>query len=199
MLSFKLPLNEQIQSLGIVKKYPGDSIILEENNSIKNIPIVVKGSMKVFRTEEDGREILLYYIKEGESCIMSILGSIHMDTSKVRVITEEESEVLFIPISKMSLLIKQNPEWLDFVLELYHKRFEELLSVINEMAFQKLDERILKLLQKKAALHHNKEINITHQQLSEELGATREVISRLLKQMENQKIVKLFRNKIVLV
>lgn len=192
-------LNEKISNYGTLKKFNEGDIILNENAYIQAIPIVLKGSLKVLRTDEDGREILLYYIKAGESCIMSFLSGIHHDTSKVKAIVEESSEILFLPMDKVTLLIKDNPEWTDYIFRLYHKRFEELLETVNAMAFQKLDERILTLLKKKVDLHASKELNITHQQLAEELGATREVVSRLLKQLENQKLLKLFRNKIVLV
>jgi CRP/FNR family transcriptional regulator len=154
--------------------------------------------MRVIRQDEDGREILLYYIKPGESCIMSFLAGIHEDTSKVKLVVEEDSEVLMLPITKASEWIKVYPEWADFIFKLYHKRFEELLDVINAVAFQKLDDRIVSLLKRKASVYSSNEFSITHQQLAEELGTTREVISRLLKQMEKQQLITLSRNKITL-
>ncbi len=188
-----------LSSYGFLKKYKPDEIVLNENSNIKAIPIVIKGSIKVMRSEEDGREILLYYIKPGESCIMSFLGGIHDDTSKVKAISEEDTEILFIPIDKVNILIKENPEWLDFIFRLYHKRFEELLEVINAVAFKKMDERLLNLLNKKVELTKMNTIAITHEQLANELGTARVVISRLLKQMEENNLVKLGRNKIMLV
>ena len=151
------------------------------------------------RAEEDGKEILLYYIKAGESCIMSFLGGMHHETSKVRAVVEEDVEVLFLPIDKVSLLIKEYPEWLDYIFRLYHKRFEELLEVVNEVAFKKVDERLLNLIHKKAELSHNKTIFVTHEQLANELGTARVVVSRLLKQLEVNGQVTLGRNKIILV
>jgi len=150
------------------------------------------------RTDENGREILLYYIQPGESCIMSFLGGIHDETSKVSAVVEEDAEILFIPVAKAGEWVKEFPEWTDFIFRLYHKRFEELLSVVNAVAFQKLDNRILHLLQQKTKLFNSMEIKITHQQLADELGSTREVVSRLMKQMENEGLVKLSRNKITL-
>lgn len=91
----------------------------------------------MLRTDEDGREILLYYIKQGESCIMSFLGGIHQDTSKVKAIAEEDSEILFIPIHAVGMLLKEYPEWLEYIFSLYHKRFEELLDVVNAVTFKK--------------------------------------------------------------
>ena len=191
-------LIEKLEQNSIRKEYEAGSVILNENASIRSIPIVVKGTLKVIRTEEDGREILLYYIKAGESCIMSFLGGMHNETSKVRAEVEEDAEILFLPMDKVSLFIKEYPQWLDYIFRLYHKRFEELLDIINAIAFKKVDERLLDLLHKKSELTKTKTLNITHEQLANELGTARVVVSRLLKQLEEIGKVQLGRNKIVL-
>jgi CRP/FNR family transcriptional regulator len=189
-------LIEKLYSYSICKTYPAGKVILNENAYIRAIPIVTKGMIKVIRTEEDGREILLYYIKAGESCIMSFLGGLHNETSKVKAEVEEEAEILFLPTEKVSWLIKEYPQWLDYIFRLYHKRFEELLYVVNAIAFKKVDERILDLLHKKVALTQSHTLTITHEQLANELGTARVVVSRLLKQLEENGVVRLGRNKI---
>ncbi|MGC5743812.1 Crp/Fnr family transcriptional regulator [Chryseobacterium sp. NFX27] len=191
-------LVEKIYSSGVSKKYKTGDIILDENSSIRAIPIVMKGMIKVIRTEEDGKEILLYYIKSGESCIMSFLGGMHNEKSIVKAEVEEDAEILFLPVDKVSIFIKQYPEWLDYIFRLYHKRFEELLDIVNAIAFKKVDERLLLLLHKKAELLNSKTITVTHEQLANELGTARVVVSRLLKQLEDAGTVKLGRNKILL-
>ena len=192
-------VNAKLFEYGFVKTFSEGDIILNENAYIKAIPIVTKGSIRVMRTDEEGREILLYYIKAGESCIMSFLGGIHDDTSKVKAIAEEETEILFIPVDKVSLLIKESPEWLDYIFRLYHKRFEELLEVVNAVAFKKMDERLLNFIKKKCELTKSRTLQVTHEQLANELGTARVVVSRLLKQMEELGLVRLGRNKISLV
>lgn len=191
-------LVEKLYQNGFIKKYQQGDIILDENASIRAIPIVMKGMMKVIRTEEDGREILLYYIKAGESCIMSFLGGIHDEKSILKAEIEEESEILFLPVEKASLFMKDYPEWVDYIFRLYHKRFEELLDIINAIAFKKVDERLLHLLQKKSEISQSKTVVTTHEQLANELGTARVVVSRLLKQLEDAGKLKLGRNKIVL-
>ncbi|CAD7812803.1 cAMP-activated global transcriptional regulator CRP [Chryseobacterium aquaeductus] len=191
-------LVEKLYNNGITKSYHEGDVILDENSSIRAIPIVMKGMIKVIRTEEDGREILLYYIKAGESCIMSFLGGMHNEKSIVKAEVEEDTEILFLPIDKVSLFIKEYPEWLDYIFRLYHKRFEELLDIINAIAFKKVDERLLNLLIKKSEMSHSKMIIITHEQLANELGTVRVVVSRLLKQLEDAGKLKLGRNKIQL-
>ena len=180
------------------KSFTAGSIIVDENANIRSIPIVTKGIMRVIRTEPDGREILLYYIKAGESCIMSFLGGLHAETSIIRAEVEEDAEILFLPMDKVSLFIKEYPQWLDYIFRLYHKRFEELLDIVNAIAFKKVDERLLALLNKKSELTSTKTIAITHEQLANELGTARVVVSRLLKQLEDNGTVELGRNKIIL-
>ena len=191
-------LVEKLKKYGILKKYEAGSVILNENAYIRSIPIVTKGMMRVIRTEPDGREILLYYIKAGESCIMSFLGGIHNETSKVKAEVEEDAEILFLPMDKVALFIKEYPQWLDYIFRLYHKRFEELLEIINAIAFKKVDERLLALLKKKSELTGSSVLTVTHEQLANELGTARVVVSRLLKQLEEDGILQLGRNKISL-
>lgn len=192
-------LKEKIKQNSIVKNYSPGDVIVSENSHIRSIPLVAKGAIKVIRTDEDGREILLYYIKTGETCVMSFLGGLHREKSKVKAEVEEESEIYFLPIDKVSAFIKEHPEWLDYIFRLYHKRFEELLEIVNAIAFKKVDERLLLLLQKKCELTNSKTILITHEQLANELGTARVVVSRLLKQLEETGKVQLGRNKITII
>jgi CRP/FNR family transcriptional regulator, anaerobic regulatory protein len=196
---FQSLLKDEVSTYGQLKKFPAGSVIQQEDSYIKAIPLVLNGSLKVMRTDTDGHEILLYYIIPGESCIMSFLGGIHNETSKIKAIVEEDAEILFIPVEKASEWVKKFPEWSDFIFRLYHKRFEELLTAVNAIAFHKLDTRLLQLLKQKAELYQSKEIKITHQQLADELGTAREAVSRVMKQMENEGLVQLSRNKITLV
>lgn len=198
MKLFGAILEEELRNNSQLKTLPAETVLMQSNSYIRSIPVVLSGSMRVIRQDEEGREILLYYIKPGETCIMSFLAGIHEDTSKLRLVVEEDSEILMLPIAKASEWIKVYPEWADFIFKLYHKRFEELLDVINSVAFQKLDDRIVTLLKRKASIYGSNEFSITHQQLAEELGTTREVVSRLLKQMEKQELISLSRNKIKL-
>ena len=188
-----------LTDLGITKKYKmGDTILLEDT-SVQSIPVITRGSVKVLRTDDELREMVLYYLRPGETCVMSVLAGLYHDTSKVKAVAEEDCEVLFIPVNAFNNLIRRNPEWLNYIFRIYHKRFEELLDVVDAVAFKNMDERLLQFLQKRAGLGDTKSITITHEQLAQELGTAREVVSRLLKKMENEGLVKLARNKITLV
>ncbi|MGN7787035.1 Crp/Fnr family transcriptional regulator [Niabella sp. 22666] len=191
-------LVEKLYQFSIVKQYKAGTVILNENSSIRSIPIVIRGTLKVIRTDDDDKEILLYYIKSGESCIMSFLGGMHNESSKVRAEVEEDAEILFLPMDKVSVFIREYPQWLDYIFRLYHKRFEELLDIVNAITFKKVDERLLSLLFKKQEIGGGKTLHITHEQLANELGTARVVVSRLLKQLEENGVVQLGRNKIKL-
>ena len=174
-------------------------MLLDEHANIRTIPLVISGSIRVMRTDEEGREILLYYIRPGESCIMSFLGGLHQEASMIRAVAEEDLEIYVIPIDQVQLLLRESPEWTDYVFRLYHKRFEELLDVVDALAFKHIDVRIMDYLEEKAALAGSRELNITHQHIAEDLGTARVVVSRILKQMETNGLVQLGRNKILLV
>ena len=189
-------LLKKLKKEGTIKKFSPDTVIIDENDYIRFVPIVLNGSIKVFKLDEEGREMLLYYIKPGESCVMSFLGATCNGTSKIKAVVEEEAEVLVLPVHKATELIRENPQWVQFIFELYNRRFEELLSVVNAIAFQKVDVRLWELLKTKVKMLKTEELNMTHQQIADELGTAREVVSRLLKQLERDKKISLGRNKI---
>jgi CRP/FNR family transcriptional regulator, anaerobic regulatory protein len=192
-------IKQSIGKYGYQKSFSEDDIILNEDEGIRAIPIVLSGSIRVMRTDDDGRELLLYYVKPGESCIMSFLAGVHHDTSKLKGIADENTEILFIPVDKVTELVRSNPEWLEYIFRLYHKRFEELLDLVNAIAFKRIDERLMNMLRKKAELGKSKTISVTHEQLANDLGTARVVVSRILKQFEENGLLKLGRNKIELV
>lgn len=195
---FQSDLVKEIEDSGNLKHFEGGETIVNMDSYIKHIPVVISGSIKVIRTEEDGREILLYYLTPGESCIVSIFAGMKNETSKIKAIVEEDADIMLIPADKAKEWVKKYPDWTEFIFDLYQKRFEELLDVVNSVAFQKIDTRLLHLIKQKTQLYNSKEISVTHQQLADELGITREATSRVLKQMEKDHLLILSRNKIEL-
>jgi CRP/FNR family transcriptional regulator len=169
--------------------------ILDEGDEINLIPFVLNGNIKVVRTDESGREILLYTIKSGESCALSISSGLNMKPSKAIAITEEPTEAILIPVSIIREIFVKHAEMREFVMELYHKRFNEMIGVVDEIAFKHIDFRLLRLLKTRHSIS-GRFITATHQQLANELGTAREVVSRLLKQLEKQGLIKNHRGKI---
>lgn len=192
-------IQERLMALGNVTTFKKDEVILNDRSFIRSIPIVIKGSIKVMQSDEDIREMFLYHIRPGETCIMSFLSGMHNERSQIKAIAETDCEVLMIPIENAISLVKDVPEWVEYIFKIYYKRFEELLQVVNEVSFKKMDERLLQFLHKKAEVSEANEIFITHEEIAHELGTSRVVISRLLKQLENAGEIELGRNKIRLV
>lgn len=148
--------------------------------------------------DDEGREFLLYYLSEGESCIMSILGGYNNEPSKISVIAEKDTDILLIPIQNAAIWVKKYPAWSEYIFKLYQKRFEEMLSIVKKVSTKSLTERLTELLLVKSKLIQSKILSITHQQLADELGSARVVVSRLLKQMEHAGKVALSRNAITI-
>jgi CRP/FNR family transcriptional regulator len=190
-------LIDKINQFGIRKTFPVGSIVVSEHSYSTSIPIILKGTMKVVRTDDDDKEILLYYVGAGESCIVSLLDGLFHEAHKIRAEVVEEADILFLPMEKVSLFLREYPQWLDYIFRLYHKRFEELLDMVKATAFHTVDERLLALLRTKKKMTGSNTIQITHEQLARELGTARVVVSRLLKQLEEAGKVALGRNKVV--
>lgn len=163
---------------------PAHTKILEEDKYIKVVPLVFEGRIKVMRKVESGKEILLYYINPGESCALSIVAGMNRTKSVAYAETETETKMFAIPVEVLRDLHYRYPQCDDFLLQLFHTRFNELILFIDSIAFKTMDFRLVSHLKKKQKESGADAIYITHQQLADELGTAREVISRLLKQLE---------------
>lgn len=175
----------------------GGQRILDEGDEINLIPFVLNGNIKVVRHDESGKEILLYTINGGESCALSISSGLNGKPSKAIAISENNTEVMLIPVAILRELFINHQEMRTFVMDLYHKRFDEMITVVDAIAFKSVDYRLILLLKNKQK-EGGSIISTTHQQLANELGTAREVVSRLLKQLEKQGFIKNYRGKIEL-
>ncbi|PKL75136.1 MAG: Crp/Fnr family transcriptional regulator [Candidatus Melainabacteria bacterium HGW-Melainabacteria-1] len=192
------PLQHELLAHAKPLSFEQETQLLSPGAEVSGIPLLISGHVRVLREDESGREILLYYIKPGESCIMSILAIRQHSPSQVLAFAAAGTELLLVPARYLSLLARSYPAWNAFVQDVYQTRFEELISVINELAFSRVDARLLDLLTTRGNLSKSPVLSITHQQLADELGTAREVVSRLLKKLEQQGQVKLGRGKIEL-
>jgi CRP/FNR family transcriptional regulator len=154
--------------------------------------------LKIFRENEDGGEFLMYYLQPGEACAISLVCASKMEASKVMVKSVEESVIMMVPIQLMDQWMSKYKSWYYYVLETYRNRFEELLLLIDHIAFRNMDERLIFYLKRYAQAHKSNQINLSHQQIADELNSSREVISRLLKKIEQKKLLSLSRNTIEL-
>ncbi|GAB4092831.1 Crp/Fnr family transcriptional regulator [Flaviaesturariibacter terrae] len=189
---------DRLMDQGTVQTFAAGETLLREGGWIRQVPVVLRGSLRVLRSDEKGRELLLYYIRPGESCVLSLLGGLHRNTSKVQAIAEEESDVLLLPVDRIRELLRSDAALLDYVLHLYQQRFEELLDVVNAVAFRRVDERLLAFLERKSGLMGTDTIDMTHEQIAAELGTSRVIVSRLLKRLEEEGTVALGRHRLTL-
>lgn len=171
------------------------STLLKSGSYIKVIPIVLKGRIKVIRKDNSEKEILLYHINPNESCILSITSAINNKKSRVEAVTETDSEIILVPAPKVKEWMDKYSGWRKFLMKLYNERLTELLGIVDEVAFKNMDFRLIERLKEKLK-PNSKEIEITHQKLADELGTAREVVSRLLKKLENEGKIQLLRGKI---
>ena len=173
----------KIEVYGIFKTIPAHTYLLREGSYVHAVPFVLNGRVKVFSTTEE-RDLLLYYIQEGQSCIMSFAAAINSQSSKVEAITEEETEIVLLPVNHLQQWLNEYSSIHRFMYSMYNQRYLELLDTVNHLIFWKMEDRLLKYLEDKAKLTHSLDIHITHQQIAHDLASVREVISRVLKKLE---------------
>lgn len=175
----------------------GDTI-LDYGQIVRFMPIIVKGVVKVSRIDDDGREILLYYVNSNESCAMTFTCCMEQFPSEIKAVAEEDVEMLTVPITVMDEWMMKYATWKSFVMKTIRNRFNEMLKTIDQIAFQKLDERLEHYLIEKSQISGSNVLNLSHEQIAIDLATSRVVISRLLKKLENDKRLLLYRNQIKL-
>lgn len=193
---FEPKLLEEIEKHSVFRKIDAGEIIIETGQIVKYIPVLIHGSVKVFREDDTGKELLIYYINPGEGCALTFTCCMQENPSEVRAAAEEDAELLLIPAGKMDEWMGKYPTWKTFVLKTIRTRFKELLQTIDQIAFKNLDERLLRYLIDKSKSNGSRILNLSHQQIADDLATSRVVVSRLLKKLENDKKLLLFRNQI---
>lgn len=190
-------LNAMAES-GAVMKFQSEESIMEPGKFIKYIPIVLEGSIKVIRTDDEGKELFLYYLEPGDTCALSLTCCSASKQSEIKAIAEADTTVLGIPVDLHESWMDNYRQWKEYVASTYQSRFQELLQTLDAVAFKRLDQRLMRYLTAKMKLQKTTELHITHQEIATEMGTSREVISRLLKQLEKRKWIELGRNVIYL-
>ena len=175
---------------------PAGMQLLQTGSEITQIPLVLSGTVKVFREEEGGGEVLLYYIKGGESCAMTLSSFHRRERSQVRAVVHESAELLVIPSHLAQFIYRQYPSWQTFTMETFRVRFDEMMNLVDQVVFKQLDERLFTYLIQRSEAKNKRVLLLSHREIAEDLSSSREVISRLLKQMERNGWVKLGRGRI---
>ncbi|MDP3466868.1 MAG: Crp/Fnr family transcriptional regulator [Daejeonella sp.] len=195
---FEPQLIQEIQQFGILQTFKEGDLIMDYGKYVRMMPIVLKGTVKVYRLDEKQNEILLYYLSSNDSCSMAYSCCLEAKKSEVKAVAEDNVELIAIPHIKLDDWLCTYPSWKNYIMRSFNERFIELLKSIESIAFHKLDERLIGYLKEKQRLSGSSVIKTSHGLIADELATSRVVISRLLKQLENDKKIILYRNEIKL-
>ncbi|BFP40800.1 Crp/Fnr family transcriptional regulator [Flavobacteriaceae bacterium GF1] len=193
---FEPQLLKEIEALGIYREFQEGEKIMEIGEYIKGMPLLISGVIKILREDEDGDELLLYYLERGDTCSMTMACCLGDTQSEIRAIAETDVSLIIVPVRKMEEWISQYRSWRNFVFESYHNRLNEMLSTIDSIAFMNMDQRLIEYLKEKARINQSNTIQNTHQEIAYDLHSARVVISRLLKKLEHLGKIRLHRNSI---
>jgi len=193
---FEEALLYEIAKVAVYKEFKADDYLIEIGDYIKTMPLLLTGAIKILREDENGDELLLYFLERGDTCAMTLTCCMGQSKSRIRAIAETDGAMLMIPVEKMEEWLTKYKTWRNFVFDSYNVRLNEMLEAIDTLAFMNLDERLYKYLTDKAKVIGDTEIKNTHQEIAYEMHTSRVVISRLLKALELKGKIKLHRNKI---
>ncbi len=195
---FEPGLVKTIEDSAVVKHFKTGEVIIRTGQYIQSTMLILSGKIKVYREDSEGNEFFMYYLLPGQACAISMICATKMETSKIMARVMEDAEVLMVPLNLMEKWMGEFKSWYEFVVTTYRNRFEELLTVLDQVAFRSMDERLEFYLKRHADNNQSKIIPLSHQEIANELNSSREVISRLLKKMEQRGLVRLNRNNIEL-
>ncbi len=196
--SFESSLLKEIEDKSITFSASAGQGLIKTNQIITVVPLMLSGILKVSRENEEGQELVLYYVKAGEGCAMTFSCGMMAQPSQVKGTAEEDLSMLCVPVTAMEEWMQKYPSWKKFVMGTIVNEYLEIIKNVDEVTFKKMDDRIVNFLKGKSKLSGSSLINLSHQQIADELGTNRVVVSRLLKKLENEKRLLLFRNQIKL-
>lgn len=193
---FEDKLLQEIINVGTLREVREGDQLIEIGSYIKSMPLVLDGAIKIMREDDKGDELVLYYIEPGDTCAMTLQCCVGNAKSEIRAVAETDVKLMMIPVSKMTEWMKNFESWRTYIIQSYHTRIMEMLEAIDTIAFLRMDERLLKYLRDKAMVTRDDMLYATHQEIAQDLHTSRVVVSRLLKKLEKEYAIKLFRNKI---
>jgi CRP/FNR family transcriptional regulator len=193
---FEKELLEEINQVGTFKEVPAGQILIDIGSYVKSIPLLISGAIKILREDEDGDELLLYFLEKGDTCAVTLSCCMGQTKSDIRAVAELDTKLIMVPIQKMEEWISNYKSWRNFAFQSYHNRLQEMLEAIDGIAFLNMDKRLIKYLHDKVKITKDNIIHSTHQEIAYELHTSRVVISRLLKQLEKLGKIELYRNNI---
>lgn len=193
---FESELRSAISEAGTFRIFDVQEELIREDQYIRSFPIVLSGLIRVCRTDEEGNELLLYYLRPGEVCTVSLICCMDRTRSRVKAIAEEKTTAIAVPVELLDSWMTRYQTWKEYVMRSMQLRFDELLNTLDSIAFMKLDERLEKFFMERYRSSGSRVFEGSHQDVAMAMNSSREVISRLLKQMELKGLISLSRNRI---
>jgi len=186
-------LYEEILKHGVIKEVPAGTVLLNIGQPIRSTMLVLEGIIKLYQEDDEGNEFFIYHIQPGQACAVTMVCSYQHEKSQVLAKALTDVIALTIPLQYMDEWLSKYKSWHYFVIRTYRARYDELLRTINEIAFKNMDER-LEFYLKNQVKQFGKVVKLTHQEIASDLNSSREVISRLMKKMEKDGWIKIYRN-----
>ncbi len=193
---FEKELYDEILEIGIYNTINKGDYLIDIGDELTYIPLILQGAVKIIREDQNGEEILLYFLERGDTCAISFVNCINLKKSVFRGIAERNTEFIMVPITKLEEWLVKYKSFRKYIIDSYHDRLIELAKTIESLTFMKLDERLIKYLEAKVKIMRSRKLNISHQEIAYDLHTSRVVISRLLKTLEKLHKVELGRQKI---
>lgn len=191
---FEKELLYEISEVGLYKEVSEGFKLLKIGDYIKSMPLLISGAIKVLREDNDGDELLLYYLEKGDTCSITMTCCLGHKQSEIRAIAETDAKIIMVPVGKMEEWTAKYKSWRNFVFESYHNRINELLTTLDSIAFYQMDQRLIQYLKEKSRVKNESILKNTHQDIAYDLHTSRVVISRLLKKLEQMGKIELHRN-----
>lgn len=198
-IQFEEDLLNEINEIGHLIDFKSGDVLIDLNQYIKGMPILLSGAIKIMREDFDEGELLLYFLEKGDTCAMTMSCCLGDQRSKIRAVAETDGQLVMIPITKMDEWLAKYASWRRLVIDGYHYRLDEMLSAIDNFAFNDMNQRLKNYLLAIATINQGKVIQKTHQEIAYELNTSRVVISRLLKALEKENFLVLNRQAITLI
>ena len=196
---FEKNLIEELAEVGYYQKIPKDELLIDIDDELTHVPMILSGVVKIIRRDKQGDEIVLYYLEQSHTCAISFVNCINRNKSIFRGVAEQDVEAVFIPVQYIDEWLVKYKSFRHFIIDSYHFRLLEMVDSIDSLAFLKLEERLFNYINEKMKITNTNTLEITHQELAEDLNSSRTVISRLLKQLEQNGKVRMHRNRLQLV
>lgn len=193
---FEDELIDQIVAFGQIDKIKTGDLMIDIDEEMTHLPLILNGIVKIMRKDGNGNEIILYFLERGDTCAISFVNCIYRKKSIFKGIVEKDAEVILLPVDKMDEWLARFKSWRIFIIDSYHFRLLEMVDSIDSLAFMKMDQRLLRYLSDKVKITKNAELEITHQEIADDLNTSRVVVTRLLKEFHDEGIIYSTRNKI---